>query len=254
MKTSESISEISAALCKFQGIVENPKKDAENPHFKSKYADLDEIITTIRPALEKSDLAFIQNPVVDEKGNVGVYTLLLHKSGEYIQFDPVFIPIQKAGPHQIGSAMTYARRYSLGTALGLATEEDEDGNNAQSTDQKPKAYQRYLAIAKKKRFSKKQLELLIWGAYRTTQLNEAKYKFLADYLEQVEPEKFERTIECFQSIKDRGLDKNQQKAVFVNTTRKPDWRKYTMEDLDKIIQLLGSTTKEQLDEIINGAA
>src|SRR5690606_12165513 len=89
-------------------------------------AELDEIINTIRPTLEKHGLAFIQNPVQSD-GQVGVYTILIHKSGEYIQFDPVMIPLQKATPHQVGAALTYAKRYSLGAALGLATEEDKDG-------------------------------------------------------------------------------------------------------------------------------
>lgn len=127
MKMSESIANISAGLVQFQGLVNNPEKKSINPHFKSKYADLDEVINTIRPALEKCGLAFIQNPI-HEDGKVGVYTLLIHKSGEFIQFDPVMIPLQKATPHQVGAALTYAKRYSLGSALGLATEEDKDGN------------------------------------------------------------------------------------------------------------------------------
>lgn len=127
MKTSEAIANIAAALVQFQGLVNNPEKKSINPHFKSKYADLDEVINTIRPALEKCGLAFIQNPI-HEDGKVGVYTLLIHKSGEFIQFDPVMIPLQKATPHQVGSALTYAKRYSLSSALGIATEEDTDGN------------------------------------------------------------------------------------------------------------------------------
>jgi len=127
MKTSESIANIAAALVGFQSEVANPEKKGINPHFKSKYAELDEIINTIRPTLEKNGLAFIQNPI-HEDGKVGVYTLLIHKSGEFIQFDPVMIPLQKATPHQVGAALTYAKRYSLGAALGLATEEDKDGN------------------------------------------------------------------------------------------------------------------------------
>lgn len=127
MKTSESIANIAAALVGFQSEVANPEKKGINPHFKSKYAELDDIINTIRPTLEKHGLAFIQNPVQAD-GQVGVYTVLIHKSGEYIQFDPVMIPLQKATPHQVGAALTYAKRYSLGAALGLATEEDTDGN------------------------------------------------------------------------------------------------------------------------------
>jgi len=127
MQTSESIANIAAALVQFQSEVKNPEKKGVNPHFKSKYAELDDIITTIRPTLEKHGLAFIQNPVHKE-GQVGVYTILIHKSGEFIQFDPVMIPLQKVTPHQVGAALTYAKRYSLGAALGLATEEDKDGN------------------------------------------------------------------------------------------------------------------------------
>lgn len=145
MKTSESIANIAAALVQFQAEVSNPEKKGVNPHFKSKYAELDEIINTIRPTLEKFGLAFIQNPV-HEESKVGVYTMILHKSGEFIQFDPVMIPLQKPTPHQVGSSLTYAKRYSLGAALGLATEEDKDGNDivnqpkqqAQQKQQQPK--------------------------------------------------------------------------------------------------------------------
>jgi hypothetical protein len=135
MKTSESIANIAAALVQFQSRVRNPEKKGVNPHFRSKYAELDDIINTIRPTLEEFGLAFLQNPIYDESGKVGVYTLLLHKSGEYIQFDPVLIPLQKSTPHQVGAALTYAKRYSLGAALGIATEEDKDGNDAMSTPQ-----------------------------------------------------------------------------------------------------------------------
>lgn len=131
MKFSESMAEIAAALCQFQATVTNPKKDSNNPFFKSKYADLDEIIKAIRPAMEKSGLSFIQNPVKDENGNIGIYTMILHKSGEYIIFDPVLVPVPKKDAQGIGAAMTYARRYSLGAALGIATDEDDDANSIQ---------------------------------------------------------------------------------------------------------------------------
>ena len=140
MKTSESIANIAAALVQFQAEVKNPEKKGLNPHFKSKYAELDVIINTIRPTLEKHGLAFIQNPVQAD-GQVGVYTVLIHKSGEYIQFDPVMIPLQKATPHQVGAALTYAKRYSLGAALGLATEEDKDGNDISQPQQRQKKQQ-----------------------------------------------------------------------------------------------------------------
>src|ERR1700759_4726126 len=128
MKFSNSIAHLAQALSTFQAMVANVKKEATNPHFKSKYASLDEIITTIRPYMEKTGLSFIQNPVKEE-GRVGVSTIILHKSGEYIECDPVLIPLKQETAHQVGSAMTYARRFGLSSALGLATESDLDGND-----------------------------------------------------------------------------------------------------------------------------
>src|SRR5690606_23919551 len=151
MKTSESIANIAVALIGFQSEVANPEKKGINPHFKSKYAELDDIINTIRPTLEKHGLAFVQSPV-NENGQVGIRTLLLHKSGEYIQFAPVMIPLQKATPHQVGAALTYAKRYSLGAALGLATEEDKDANDVAPQSSPKKLVKRAIkqAIQKEK--------------------------------------------------------------------------------------------------------
>jgi hypothetical protein len=128
MKFSNSIAHIASALSTFQAMVANVKKESTNPHFKSKYASLDEIITTIRPYMEKNGLSFIQNPVRAD-GYIGVSTIIIHKSGEFMEFDPVLIPLKQETAHQVGAAMTYARRYSLGAALGIATEEDNDGND-----------------------------------------------------------------------------------------------------------------------------
>ena len=197
MKFSESISNISSALCLFQSIVENPKKNSENPHFRSKYADLDEIINTIRPALEKTGLAFIQNPVKDESGNIGVYTILLHKSGEFIQFDPVFIPVGKATPHQVGAALTYARRYSLAAALGIAVDDDDDGNSLQQefdeeqhqTNRQTnigKQKKRFFAIAAKRGLSEKAQKAVVYFFTEKTsrkQVTEEEYRDISDFLE-----------------------------------------------------------------------
>lgn len=169
MKTSESIANIAAALVGFQSEVANPEKKGINPHFKSKYAELDDIINTIRPTLEKHGLAFIQNPVQSD-GQVGVYTVLIHKSGEYIQFDPVMIPLQKVTPHQVGAALTYAKRYSLGAALGLATEEDKDGNEINHNNQSIKNEQVKQETRKEKGIK------AIYDEVKRKNLTEAEYK------------------------------------------------------------------------------
>lgn len=136
MKFSDSIKQIASALSQFQGEVTAAPKDAMNPHFKKKYATLDGMITAIRPALAKCGLSFIQNNIEDQTGRIGVYTMLFHSSGENITFDPVYIPLDRKTAQGIGSALTYSRRYSLGTALGIATDEDDDGNSIEPEGKK----------------------------------------------------------------------------------------------------------------------
>lgn len=134
IKFTDSVKNIAFALAQFQGETINPpkRKTAEVPmknggRFTYKYADLADVVETIRPALSKYGLAFIQNQVESPKGTVAVYTQLLHKSGESMIFDPVTVPLDKPTAQGIGAALTYARRYSLCTALGIAADEDTDG-------------------------------------------------------------------------------------------------------------------------------
>jgi hypothetical protein len=140
MKRSESIANIASALCKFQAECPAPKKTAENPHFKSKYSPLEEIISTIKPYLAKNGLSFFQSTTTEGE-NICVTTLILHESGEYIESEPLKLPMGKVTAQGAGSAVTYARRYSLCAALGIAAEDDDDGNAA--TEQ-PKATDKQL--------------------------------------------------------------------------------------------------------------
>lgn len=128
MNKSESIKNIASAISKFQSEVPNPKKVAENPFFKSSYVPLDEVINVIKPYLAKHGLSFFQSSGGDGK-NITVTTMLMHESGEWIESDPLTVIATKADPQQAGSAITYARRYSLSAILGIASEEDDDGNS-----------------------------------------------------------------------------------------------------------------------------
>jgi hypothetical protein len=128
VKTSEQINEIAAALSKAQGAMRPAVKDATNPHFKSKYADLAANVESAREPLATNGLAVIQEATT-VAGGVAVVTRLLHASGQWIEFDPMTVPTAKPDAHGIGSATTYARRYALGAALGLVAE-DDDGNGA----------------------------------------------------------------------------------------------------------------------------
>jgi hypothetical protein len=119
----------------FQGEVKNPPKTADNPFFKSKYTTLDVLIDTAKPLLQKNGLSYLQSCSGDGS-NIVVTTLLMHNSGEWIESDPLTLKADKATAQGAGSAITYARRYALAAALGLASDEDDDGNGAEGD--KPK--------------------------------------------------------------------------------------------------------------------
>lgn len=125
MQKSESIAALAAALAKAQGEMENAGKNSVNPHFKSKYADLAEILNTVRPVLSKHGLAVTQFPAF-EAGTAHVETILTHASGEWMS-GTCSAPVQKSDPQGVGSALTYLRRYSLAAVCGLA-QEDDDAN------------------------------------------------------------------------------------------------------------------------------
>lgn len=132
MNKSESIKELSMALAKFQGKVKDPRKDGDNPFFKSKYVELDALLACARPVLSECGLSIMQFPSNEDSQAVSVTTLLMHSSGEFIEADPLIMKPENSTPHGIGSCITYARRYSLSSILGLAWEKDDDGNAASS--------------------------------------------------------------------------------------------------------------------------
>lgn len=131
---STEIAELFAAVSAFLGEVEAPSKNAINPHFKNRYADLSEVLSVARPVLAKHGLALIQTTAVSE-GVVYCVTTLGHKSGQWVRsFWPV-IP-GRNDPQGYGSALTYARRYGASSILGLAPE-DDDGEAAAREPTKP---------------------------------------------------------------------------------------------------------------------
>ena len=130
MKQSESITKLSVALAKFNGEVSAIAKDAKNPFFKSDYVTLDKLILSTREILQKNGLSVLQFPSTEDN-KIGVKTMLLHESGEFIESDLLYmIPSKANDPQQAGSLITYLRRYSYQAILNLATGEDDDGNKA----------------------------------------------------------------------------------------------------------------------------
>jgi len=109
----------------------NPKKNANNPAFRSKYANLEELLNVTRPVLTAEGFSLIQEPV-SEPGCVGVHTSLHHRSGDSLDFGFYVVPLAKPDAQGAGSAITYCRRYAIAAIFGLA-QEDDDGNAASNT-------------------------------------------------------------------------------------------------------------------------
>ena len=150
MTHSEQINELSTALSKAQGLIEGAKKDAANPFFKSKYADLASVWDACRAALAVNGLAVIQSPAA-EGTRVSVDTLLTHSSGQWVA-GTVSVTAKEDSPQAIGSAITYLRRYALQSFVGVAPE-DDDANAASAKSHivkaapvvEPKGYSEWLA-------------------------------------------------------------------------------------------------------------
>jgi len=127
MNLEKSTPELLTALAIAQGEVENATKASTNPHFKSKYADLAEILNTVRPVFSKHGLSIIQS--TEFNGSlVSVTTTLAHKSGGYVTSTASCVPA-KSDAQGVGSSTTYLRRYSLAAMAGIA-QEDDDGQTA----------------------------------------------------------------------------------------------------------------------------
>lgn len=131
MKTSENTADLFKALAAAQGEFTTVEKNAKNPHFNSKFAPLDSIIEMIRPILPKHGLSVVQFTDLPESGNgIIIETVITHETGQYIS-GRLYMPTVKQDPQGYGSSITYGRRYSLGAALGIVSDEDVDGNQSE---------------------------------------------------------------------------------------------------------------------------
>lgn len=119
---------IAAALVKAQKAFGPALKSNTNPHFRSKYADLSACVEAVIDALNDNGIFLAQPTHLDETG-VTVETVFIHESGETYSSGKLHVPAAKQDPQGYGSALTYARRYSLMAACGIAPE-DDDGNAA----------------------------------------------------------------------------------------------------------------------------
>ena len=146
---TENTNELAAALAMAQGAMEAAKFDKQNPHFKNKYASLAAVIEAIRKPLSDNGLSYTQTTEIRENGFV-LLTTLRHASGQWIASEYP-LPVAKGAkddgikPQEMGSALSYARRYSLSALVCISSEEDDDAEGARKdgqTNSKPPVYAR----------------------------------------------------------------------------------------------------------------
>ena len=135
MNMSPEISALAKALSQAQKEMGAAKKTADNPYFKSSYADLSEVFNAIREPLTKNGLSIVQ-AIDPDPEYARVETILFHESGQWISSMICLKPV-KGDPQGMGSAITYGRRYSLSAIVGIASEEEDDGNEASKPKGKP---------------------------------------------------------------------------------------------------------------------
>jgi hypothetical protein len=129
MKTSDNVDKIFPAFVAFQADMPPVPKDSINPHFRNKYASLGAITEATRPVLAKHGLAYTQGMTFVDGAQVMI-TRIIHISGQWMEDGGYVLNPTKNDPQGMGSAVTYARRYVLGSSLGIITEDDDDGNKA----------------------------------------------------------------------------------------------------------------------------
>lgn len=129
LNTSEQIDKFMPAFLAAQKDLDFAAKNKVNPHLKSKYADLPEVIQAVKSSLNAQGIAFLQTPDESEPAVLKLTTRLIHESGQWIE-SVMTLPLVKTDPQGYGSAMTYARRYALSAITGIYADDDDDGQLA----------------------------------------------------------------------------------------------------------------------------
>lgn len=127
---SAEIGELAAALASAQAELSPASKNAQNPHLKNRYADIAAVYEAIRETLPKHGLS-VSQIIMPHESKARVRTLLMHKSGQWLASECLMPLDRNGGPQGMGSAITYARRYSLSAIVGVVSEDDDDAEAAQ---------------------------------------------------------------------------------------------------------------------------
>ncbi len=133
MNKSDSIKSLAGAMCKAQAEMGGAHKGANNPFFKSKYADLGAVVQAVKEPFANNGLSYVQFPINDGD-KIGVETILMHDSGEWLM-NSFTVKATKQDAQGAASCITYCRRYALQSVAGIPSE-DDDGNGASKSTPK----------------------------------------------------------------------------------------------------------------------
>jgi len=123
VRSSGEIGKLASALVKAQAAMGGAVKDAANPFFKSKYADLGSVVRAVKEPFAENGLSYVQFPI-SEENRIGITTRLMHSSGEWLEQD-FAIPFTAIDPQKAGSCLTYFRRYALAAIAGIPQVDDD---------------------------------------------------------------------------------------------------------------------------------
>lgn len=130
MENNEETKALYKALGLFRKNIKQPVKDGKNPYFKSSYVTLEGVIKSVDEAMNGTGLSFVQE-VATINGLPSVRTMLMHEDGGTMATEWLSLPLkQGATPQDVGSLITYAKRYQLAGFMGISSDVDDDGNQA----------------------------------------------------------------------------------------------------------------------------
>lgn len=213
---------LALALSKAQGEIGNAAKDKTNPFFSSTYATLASVWAACRAALSKYEIAVIQAPVIDDAtGKLTLRTTLMHSSGEEWHGEMPVQAAPTATAQQMGSALTYARRYSLASMVGVAPDDDDDGNAATAVPPPKPAYK-----------PKAKLEVIPESGLASVN------RIKADATAFVQKLEMSESLPEFEKL----MAKNGQLLLDIKNRLPEDWGKRVNDKIDAQIQLLTPQT------------
>lgn len=229
MKTSDTITKIADALVKAQSAMKPALKESRNPHFNSKYADLASVWDAIREPLTSNGLSVIQMVGSNELEKTTLTTRVTHVSGEWIE-STWQIPVGKQDPQGLGSAISYARRYALASAIGVV-QEDDDGNAAmprqtQQQEYQPKHFSLADACEKLESVTTlEELETEYKKAYREATMSKASTEALTQVKDKVKEKLGSGEVKEVRKYELKSLAKPAKKAIpEITETIDEDWK------------------------------